>query len=61
MTIRPWTQYHLQPIHRVESRTAFLLTCYPLLLTVQGIDLPLGMDKMKGICLDNLRGQEYNH
>lgn len=35
--------------------------CYPLLLTVQGIDLPLGIDKMRGICPDNLRGQEYNH
>lgn len=45
----------------MESRTVFFLTCYPLLLTVQGIDLPLGIEKMKGICPDNLRGQEHNH
>lgn len=54
----PWNQYHLQPIHRVGSRTAFFSTCYPLLLIVQGIDLPLGIEKMKCICPDNLRDQE---
>lgn len=62
MLISPWTQYNLQLVHnRGESRTAFLLIHYSLLLAVQEIDLPLGNEKMKGVCPDNLRGQECNY
>lgn len=60
MLISPWIQYHLQPIHGVEGRIALLSTCYPH-ITICYPDLPSGIEKMKGICPDNIRGQKHNH